>query len=110
MTKPDFLIIGAAKSGTTSLYFYLQQHPRIFLPIIKEPFFFAFENHDLSSYHYHGNMKGALDAVTNSDDYQELFSLVRYKNTLHDFWRAVQRILILFLVSCSGKLRLIKLD
>jgi hypothetical protein len=26
---PDFLIIGAAKSGTTSLYRYLVQHPRI---------------------------------------------------------------------------------
>jgi hypothetical protein len=26
---PDFLIIGAAKSGTTSLYHYLVQHPRI---------------------------------------------------------------------------------
>jgi hypothetical protein len=27
MTLPDFLIIGAAKSGTTSLYHYLRQHP-----------------------------------------------------------------------------------
>ena len=27
---PDFLIIGAARSGTTSLYEYLIQHPSIF--------------------------------------------------------------------------------
>lgn len=38
---PDFLIVGAAKSGTTSLFFYLSQHPKIALPIIKEPRFFV---------------------------------------------------------------------
>lgn len=39
---PDFLIVGAAKSGTTSLYYYLKQHPQIFMPINKEPWFFTF--------------------------------------------------------------------
>ncbi len=39
---PDFLIVGAAKSGTTSLYHYLRQHPQIFLPSAKECWFFAF--------------------------------------------------------------------
>lgn len=38
---PDFFIIGAAKSGTTSLYEYLRRHPEIFLPKIKEPNYFA---------------------------------------------------------------------
>lgn len=28
---PDFLIIGAAKSGTTSLWHYLHQHPKVFM-------------------------------------------------------------------------------
>lgn len=37
---PDFLIIGAAKSGTTSLYQYLLEHPGVFMPEIKEPCFF----------------------------------------------------------------------
>jgi len=27
--KPDFLVVGAAKSGTTSLFHYLNQHPKI---------------------------------------------------------------------------------
>lgn len=40
---PDFLLIGAAKSGTTSLYHYLRQHPQIFLPRQKEPLFFSFQ-------------------------------------------------------------------
>jgi hypothetical protein len=38
MTKlPNFLIVGAAKSGTTSLYEYLRTHPQIFMPARKEP-------------------------------------------------------------------------
>jgi hypothetical protein len=38
--KPNFFILGAGKSGTTSLYYYLQQHPDIFLSSIKETCFF----------------------------------------------------------------------
>lgn len=34
---PDFLIIGAAKAGTTTLYRDLQTNPRIFFPVHKEP-------------------------------------------------------------------------
>jgi hypothetical protein len=45
---PTFLIIGAAKSGTTSLYHYLGQHPEIFLPELKEPNFFAFRGQTVS--------------------------------------------------------------
>lgn len=37
---PNFLIIGAAKSGTTSLYHYLRAHPQIFMPATKELSFF----------------------------------------------------------------------
>ena len=34
---PNFLIIGAARSGTTSLYSALQSHPDVYLPINKRP-------------------------------------------------------------------------
>ena len=43
MTLPNFLIIGAAKSGTTSLYRYLRQNPEIYMSPVKEPHFFARE-------------------------------------------------------------------
>ncbi len=33
---PNFLIIGASKSGTTSIYHYLKQHPKIFLSDIQK--------------------------------------------------------------------------
>jgi hypothetical protein len=38
---PNFLIIGAQKAGTTALYHYLSQHPRIFMSPDKEPRYFA---------------------------------------------------------------------
>lgn len=38
---PDFLIIGAAKSGTTSLYHYLKAHPGVCMPDWKEPALFS---------------------------------------------------------------------
>lgn len=39
--SPNFLVIGAQKSGSTSLYEYLKQHPDIFMSDPKEPEFFA---------------------------------------------------------------------
>jgi len=38
---PNFLIVGAPRAGTTSLYHHLRGHPDIFMPTIKEPHFFA---------------------------------------------------------------------
>jgi hypothetical protein len=39
--RPNFLIVGAARSGTTSLYEWLRQHPQVFMPCWKEPTFFV---------------------------------------------------------------------
>ncbi len=41
INKPNFFILGAAKSGATSLYHHLKKHPDIFLTDIKEPTFFC---------------------------------------------------------------------
>jgi hypothetical protein len=42
MTLPNFLIIGAAKAGTTTLHARLRPHPEIFMPARKELRFFAY--------------------------------------------------------------------
>ena len=42
-SAPSFIVIGAARSGTTALYQYLRRHPDIFMSRIKEPNYFAFE-------------------------------------------------------------------
>ncbi len=44
MNKPNFFIVGAAKSGTTSMWWYLKQHRQVFMPndeLNKEPAFFS---------------------------------------------------------------------
>jgi hypothetical protein len=74
MTMPNFLILGAAKSGTTALYAYLKQHPDIYMSAVKEPRFFAFENETL-------NFKGPKghgdrfnqETITDLKTYQSLF-------------------------------------
>ncbi len=38
---PDFFIVGNPKSGTTALYEMLRHHPQVFMPELKEPWFFA---------------------------------------------------------------------
>lgn len=38
---PDFFIIGAAKSGTTTLYKYLCRHPKVFMSTPKEMSYFS---------------------------------------------------------------------
>lgn len=40
MALPNFLVIGAAKSGTTAFYHLLRQHPDIYMSPQKEPNYF----------------------------------------------------------------------
>lgn len=47
MTLPNFIVIGAGKSGTTSLYQWLRRHPQVFMPAeLKEVRFFAYDPDD----------------------------------------------------------------
>ena len=70
MTLPNFLILGAAKTGTTSLYRYLRQHPKIYMSPAKEPRFFAFEGEILN---YKGPGDAQETAKTDLKSYQDLF-------------------------------------
>ena len=68
----NFLIIGAGKSGTTSLYHYLDQHRQIYMSPMKGPRFFAMEGQEPA-------LTGPQDDVVNSrtitraEDYVALF-------------------------------------
>jgi hypothetical protein len=72
MDDPDFIIIGAPKAGTTSLYHYLRQHPEVYMPEHKEPHFFAYEGETLT---FRGPGDDWLNeaAVTTTEEYQSLF-------------------------------------
>jgi len=43
MRLPTFLLFGAGKAGTTSVYHYLQQHPEVYMCPVKEPRYFAYD-------------------------------------------------------------------
>jgi hypothetical protein len=73
---PSFLIIGAAKSGTSAVYNYLLQHPQIFCSAAKEPGFFAFEGRK-AAFRGPGDRKYNRGCVTDLGRYQELFTGAR---------------------------------
>ena len=60
MVKPNFFIVGAAKSGTTALAQYLSEHPDVAMCTPKEPHYFAT---DMEGYR----------AVTNLEEYLGLY-------------------------------------
>jgi len=60
--KPNFFIIGAPRSGTTSMYWHLSSHCNIYMSKVKETFYF-----DDRSYGY------VPSAVTNEISYSDLF-------------------------------------
>ena len=65
MALPNLLIVGAAKSGTTSLHNYLNQHSDIFMCSPKEPHFLI--NKEIGKQRIH---KG----ITGFKDYESLFN------------------------------------
>jgi hypothetical protein len=78
MNLPDFLVIGAGKSGTTSIDNYLKQHPDLYVSPVKEPNFFALEgktflkpNEDREQF-FHFPW-----SVTTLEDYLKLFAKAR---------------------------------
>lgn len=72
---PNFLIIGAAKSGTTALYHYLKQHPQIYMSPVKETEFFALEGEEFN-FKGPGDMQRISRSITNIEDYQAQFQKV----------------------------------
>lgn len=67
---PDFLIIGAMKAGTSSLFRYLSSHPEIVPSSVKETdFFFSPKQYDRGRSYYEGLFQGegdrALEASPN---------------------------------------------
>lgn len=75
---PNFLILGAAKSGTSALYTYLKQHPDIFMSELKELRFFSYTGPAPASvpeiYLHLG--------VTSLEEYQSHFAAVRYEKAI----------------------------
>jgi len=72
MTWPDFIVIGAPRSGTTSLHSYLGEHPRVHMSRIKEPNYFLFDG-DPPRFGGPGGEMTARDSIHLERDYRALF-------------------------------------
>jgi hypothetical protein len=76
MTLPNFIIAGTARCGTTSLYYYLKQHPEIGFPDKKEPKYFSSLG---LQFPHNGPGDHTVDqaVVRNFETYQRLFQSLR---------------------------------
>ena len=63
--KVDFFIVGAPKAGTTSLYHYLNEHPKISMSSVKEPNYFSHEELETQKLYYKSNKINSLDSYHN---------------------------------------------
>jgi hypothetical protein len=73
MALPNFIIVGAAKAGTTALYYHLKQHPEIFLPENKEPHFFSHYKLSKKDFKAYTNPYKVVHIVRSWKEYQKLF-------------------------------------
>jgi len=73
MNKPNFLIIGAAKSGTTTLYEQLKMHHKVFMQKIKKTNYFALKNNKIKFLKETVARGYYEDFVYNLEDYLALF-------------------------------------
>ena len=73
--KVDFFIVGAPKAGTTSLYFYLNEHPQIEMSSVKEPDYFSNKEMQTQNLYY---KKQRIDTLKKYNAlYSEKKNLVR---------------------------------
>lgn len=78
---PNFFIVGAAKSGTSSLDRYLSQHPDIYIPPKKEAHFFSIADFP-SQFEGPGDEGMNLYTVRNPSEYEQLFDGVRNETSI----------------------------
>ena len=84
MPLPNFFIIGAAKAGTTALFWYLRPHPEIYLPDVKEPRFFSYDPSESTRYGGPGAQRLIESAVKDMAAYEALYQGVAHEKAVGD--------------------------
>jgi hypothetical protein len=72
VTLPDFIVVGAAKAGTTALYWYLADHPQVFMSRVKETNYFAY-GLDEGGHQLYGDPELHHFPITTIDEYERSF-------------------------------------
>lgn len=78
---PTFIILGASKSGTSSLYHYLAQHPDVFMSDVKEPNYFALAEAELVLAGP-GDKEWYERSMTSLKEYKALFDKVQGESAI----------------------------
>jgi hypothetical protein len=81
VTMPNFIIIGAAKAGTSSVFQYMGQHPEIFTSTPKEPSFFLFDSF-VPEFKGPGDDAFYRTVVADPDAYAALFAKAQNEKAL----------------------------
>lgn len=74
MAMPNFLIVGAAKSGTSSPHFYMAQHPEIYMSPEKQTYFFAHKGEEPEFRGPGDEEEMRSHLITRLEDYQAKFA------------------------------------
>ncbi len=90
---PDFLIVGAAKAGSTALHDALARHPQLFASPVKEPKYFLTDDAppERANHRGPGDAHSAREWIWRRTAYQRLFEAapagaLRYESTPFYLW------------------------
>jgi hypothetical protein len=91
--RPDFLIVGAPKAGSTALHDALAQHPQLHASPVKEPKYFLTGDRrpERAQHRGPGDAHSAQEWVWRRDDYERLFAgaptgSLRFESTPFYLW------------------------
>ena len=72
--KPNLFIVGMPKSGTSALYYFLKQHPDVFMSPLKEPKYFATDMYGERDRYQH---REKFYPIRTEKEYLKLFKKVK---------------------------------
>lgn len=83
ITKPDFLIIGAPKAATTSLWAILREQSGIYMPAEKEPRFFSHDENYQKDWNWYQSLFDAAPTEAITGEASPHYSMTRiFPNTV----------------------------
>ena len=94
-TTPDFLIVGAQKSGTTSLAYYLSQHPEVQLAYAKEVGYFTSTKYRLGDKWYRKQFPARFKKVKYFEATPDYMYIDSFAERLYKYNRDIQIVVIL---------------
>jgi Sulfotransferase domain len=96
---PDFIIIGAAKCGTTTLYKKLATHPNVFMSTPKEPEFFARDDIYQKGLDWYTNLFALASNAQLCGEASTLYSLTTlFPDTVTRMYDAVPQVKLIYVL------------